>query len=64
MHIYAVLTCLYMHQLCAKLKKWQSIQYKVEYLGYIVNTGQVHMDPAKLEAIQNWPKPTTILYTL
>ena len=28
------------------------------YLGYIVGNGQLEMDPAKLEVIVKWPKPT------
>lgn len=31
----------------------------VSFLGYIVEKGQVRADPAKVEAVREWPVPTT-----
>ena len=30
-------------------------QTSVEYLGLIISEGEIHMDPVKLKAIQEWP---------
>jgi hypothetical protein len=32
-------------------------QTLVEYLGLIISEGEIHMDPIKLKAIQEWPLP-------
>jgi hypothetical protein len=33
---------------------------KVQYLGYIVDEHGVHVDPAKIQVIHDWPAPTTL----
>ena len=43
-----------------KLAKCASDQTEVEYLGLIVKDGEVHMDPTKLAAIQDWEPPTSV----
>jgi len=35
-------------------------QMLVEYLGLIISEGEIHMDPVKLRAIQDWPLLQTI----
>ncbi|KAD7116687.1 hypothetical protein E3N88_03955 [Mikania micrantha] len=35
-------------------------QSKVEYLGHIISYHGVSMDPSKIQAVQNWPQPTSI----
>jgi hypothetical protein len=32
----------------------------VQYLGYIVDEHGVHVDPAKIQVIHDWPAPTTL----
>ena len=32
----------------------------VQYLGYIIDERGVHVDPAKIQVILDWPAPTTI----
>jgi hypothetical protein len=32
----------------------------VQYLGYIVDENGVHVDPAKIQVICDWPTPTTL----
>ncbi|XP_016145267.1 RNA-directed DNA polymerase homolog, partial [Sinocyclocheilus grahami] len=31
-----------------------------EFLGYVINDGGIQMDERKVDAIQNWPVPTTV----
>jgi hypothetical protein len=33
----------------------------VHYLGYIVDQHGVHVDPAKIQVIRDWPAPTTLI---
>jgi hypothetical protein len=35
-------------------------QTSVEYLGLIISEGELRMDPVKLAAVKNWPKPKTV----
>jgi hypothetical protein len=34
---------------------------RVQYLGYIVDENGVHVDPAKIKFIHDWPTPTTLI---
>jgi hypothetical protein len=31
-----------------------------QYLGYIIDEHEVHVDPAKIQIIYDWPTPTTL----
>ena len=33
---------------------------RVQYLGYIVDEHGVHVDPANIQVIHDWPAPTTL----
>jgi len=33
---------------------------QVQYLGYIIDEQGVHVDPAKIQVIRDWPSPTTL----
>jgi hypothetical protein len=33
---------------------------KVQYLGYIIDEHGVHVDPANIQVIYDWPSPTTL----
>src|SRR5271156_1605560 len=48
------------HDLFLKAKKCEFCKTKIEYLGMIVEEGQISMDPVKLGGIKNWPNPTTV----
>ncbi|GKD39919.1 reverse transcriptase domain-containing protein, partial [Tanacetum coccineum] len=46
-------------KLYAKFSKcdfWISI---VQFLGHVINSQRIHVDPAKIEAVKNWAPPTT-----
>jgi hypothetical protein len=34
---------------------------RVHYLGYIIDQHGVHVDPAKIQVIRDWPTPTTLI---
>eukprot|EP00253_Pinus_taeda_P028017 PITA_28017 len=34
---------------------------QVQYLGYIIDEQGVHVDPAKIQVIRDWPSPTTLI---
>lgn len=48
------------HQLFAKRKKCEFAVQHLEYLGHIVDVGGIRADPAKLQVIQDWPRPQTV----
>ena len=58
-HVREVLKRLRKAALHVDLKKCEFEAQEVKYLGLIVTTQGVRMDPAKIETIQNWPTPRT-----
>eukprot|EP00873_Tetraselmis_striata_P006046 jgi/Tetstr1/426310/TSEL_016626.t1 len=59
-HIKLVLRELQRHHLHIKLSKCSFGRTSVEFLGHIVEAGQIKMDPRKVEAVQQWPVPKTV----
>jgi len=55
-----VLHLLSQHKLFLKYSKFSFGAYEVEYLGHIVVKDDVHMDPKKIEAMKDWPRPKNI----
>ena len=45
-------------KLFISLKKCEFFVKQVEFLGFIVGTRGITMDPSQVEAIQTWPVPT------
>ena len=43
-----------------KLAKCAFDQMEVEYLGLVVKDGEVHMDPTKLQAVEQWEPPKLV----
>ena len=46
--------------LSLKLSKCEFGKMEIKFLGMIVGSGCIHMDPAKLSAITTWPPLKTI----
>ena len=59
-HVRQVLQLLREHQLYAKKSKCTFFTERVEYLGFIVSQEGVSTDPSKVEAVVNWPQPTSV----
>jgi hypothetical protein len=59
-HVEQVLTTLQAEQLYINHAKCSFLKKKVYFLGFIISSKGVEVDPAKIQAIQNWPTPRTI----
>ena len=55
-----VFQCLKSANLKPNPKKCALFQKEVKYLGHIVNATGVAPDPAKIEAVQTWPRPSCV----
>ncbi|GJZ42434.1 zinc finger, CCHC-type, retrotransposon gag domain protein, partial [Tanacetum coccineum] len=58
-HLRTVLQILRQEKLYAKFSKCEFWLSKVAFLGHIVSAEGITMDPAKVEAITKWPRPTS-----
>ena len=59
-HVRDVLSRLRDNRLYAKLEKCEFGVDQVEFLGYVVSTVGVQMDPKKVAAVVEWSRPTTV----
>ncbi|KAL0149639.1 hypothetical protein M9458_055166 [Cirrhinus mrigala] len=55
-----VLRRLLAHQLYCKLEKCAFHQHTTTFLGFVISSQGVAMDPQKLEAVRSWPLPTSL----
>ncbi|KAJ0949182.1 putative nucleotidyltransferase, Ribonuclease H [Helianthus annuus] len=58
-HLRLILELLRNEQLYAKFSKCDFWLREVHFLGHVVNKNGIHVDPAKIESIKNWPTPKT-----
>ena len=58
-HVRRVLRRLLENQLYVKAEKCDFHVSTITFLGYIITTNGVTMDPAKVKAVADWPQPTT-----
>ena len=59
-HLRLVFQRLREHKIQAKLEKYEFGKPRVKYLGYIVGSGEVHMDKDKVSVVANWEPPRDI----
>nr|GFA04139.1 putative reverse transcriptase domain-containing protein [Tanacetum cinerariifolium] len=59
-HLRIVLQTLPQEKLYAKLSKCEFCLSSVAFLGHIVSAEGITMDPANVEAITKWPRPTSV----
>ncbi|GJW21272.1 hypothetical protein Tco_0031894 [Tanacetum coccineum] len=58
-HLKTILNLLRSEKLYAKFLKCDFWLDFVQFLGHVIDSSGVHVDPAKIEAIKNWAAPTT-----
>nr|CBN81752.1 Pol polyprotein [Dicentrarchus labrax] len=58
-HVRQVLQRLLENKLFVKAEKCEFHVTSVSFLGFIIERGQVKADPAKIQAVADWPSPTT-----
>ena len=61
MHVRLVFQTLREHQLHAKFSKCEFWLDQVAFLGHVVSKDGIQVDPKKIEAILEWPRPTTVI---
>ena len=59
-HLWHVLGILREAKLYAKKSKCTFFKEKVTYLGFIVSKDGISLDPAKVEAVVEWPIPLNV----
>ncbi|GJY61455.1 putative reverse transcriptase domain-containing protein [Tanacetum coccineum] len=58
-HLKIILGLLKKEKLYAKFSKCDLWLDSVQFLGHVIDSKGVHIDPSKIEAIKNWTAPTT-----
>ncbi|GJV61358.1 putative reverse transcriptase domain-containing protein [Tanacetum coccineum] len=58
-HLKLVLELLKKEKLFVKFSKREFWLQEVHFLGHVVNSNGIHMDPSKIEAVKNWKVPKT-----
>ncbi|GKC96482.1 putative reverse transcriptase domain-containing protein [Tanacetum coccineum] len=58
-HLKAILELLKKEQLYAKSSKCEFWIPKVQFLGHVMDSRGIHVDPAKIESIKDWTSPKT-----
>ncbi|KAL0545085.1 hypothetical protein IC582_020226 [Cucumis melo] len=59
-YLHQVLETLRANKLYAKFSKCEFWLKKVTFLDHVVSSEGVSVDPAKIEAVTNWPRPSTV----
>ncbi|GJV00493.1 putative reverse transcriptase domain-containing protein [Tanacetum coccineum] len=58
-HLKSILELLKKEQLYAKFSKCEFWIPKVQFLGHVIDSRGIHVDPAKIESIKDWASPKT-----
>ncbi|XP_070023161.1 uncharacterized mitochondrial protein AtMg00860-like [Nicotiana sylvestris] len=58
-YLTAVLQILYQHKLYVKFLKCEFWVESVTFLGHVISIEGIKVDPQKIAAVKNWPKPLT-----
>jgi hypothetical protein len=56
-HLRIVFSCLRENKLYGKLSKCSFFQKEIHYLGHIISSEGISVDPKKVKAIMEWPMP-------
>ncbi|GJU93733.1 putative reverse transcriptase domain-containing protein [Tanacetum coccineum] len=58
-HLKTILELLKKEELYAKFSKCEFLINTVKFLGHVIDSSGIHVDPAKIETVKNWASPTT-----
>ncbi|GJY61064.1 putative reverse transcriptase domain-containing protein [Tanacetum coccineum] len=58
-HLKLILELLKNEELYAKFSKCEFWLPKIQFLGYVIDSEGIHVDPAKIESIKDWASPKT-----
>nr|GFB75735.1 putative reverse transcriptase domain-containing protein [Tanacetum cinerariifolium] len=58
-HLKLILKLLKEEELYAKFSKCEFWLSKVKFLGHVIDSESIHVDPVKIESIKDWASPTT-----
>ncbi|GKE18181.1 putative reverse transcriptase domain-containing protein [Tanacetum coccineum] len=58
-HLKLILELLKKEELYAKFSKCEFWLLKVQFLGHVIDSEGIHVDPAKIESIKDWASPKT-----
>ncbi|GJW86727.1 putative reverse transcriptase domain-containing protein [Tanacetum coccineum] len=58
-HLKTILELLKKEELYAKFSKCEFWIHTVKFLGHVIDSSGIHVDPTKIEAVKNWASPTT-----
>nr|GEY61323.1 putative reverse transcriptase domain-containing protein [Tanacetum cinerariifolium] len=58
-HLMAILELLKKEKLYAKFSKCEFWIHKVQFLGHVIDSRGIHVDPTKIESIKDWASPKT-----
>ncbi|GJV52582.1 putative reverse transcriptase domain-containing protein [Tanacetum coccineum] len=59
-HLKLILELLKNEELYAKFSKCEFLLLKVKFLGHVIDSKGIHVDPAKIESIKDWTSPKTL----
>lgn len=59
-HLQKIFEVLAEQKLYVNKKKCEFLTNSLVFLGYVVSSKGIHVDPSKIDAILSWPTPTTI----
>nr|GEU41813.1 putative reverse transcriptase domain-containing protein [Tanacetum cinerariifolium] len=59
-HLRIILELLRKEKLYAELSKCEFWIHIVQFLGHLIDSQGLHVDPAKIKAVKNWETPTTL----
>ncbi|GJZ03512.1 putative reverse transcriptase domain-containing protein [Tanacetum coccineum] len=59
-HLKQILELLKKEELYAKISKCEFWLLKVQFLGHVIDSEGIHIDPAKIKSIKDWASPKTL----
>jgi hypothetical protein len=59
-HLTSVMERLHQEKLLINLKKSSFMNKELIYLGFVISSNELNMDPEKVRAIREWPSPSSI----